>query len=71
LRDEVIYHFETYIHGMPGEMIEYHISYLFNWWESLKEKWLPPYIKQYFPVQYKRHDFKERQYLAVCSHLIQ
>lgn len=50
-----------------SETIE-HIEYPKNWWEAIKEAFLPLWLKQYFPVKHNVED-KIINIIHICPHI--
>lgn len=44
------------IYGNP--LCDYNVSYPSNWVEALKDRWLPNFIRKYWPVKYERIEVK-------------
>ena len=60
---------ESYIVGMPAETIKIYRKYPKDWWQAVRERWLPKFWLKRWPVVYKVIDINEQRYKAVCPHI--
>ena len=69
VHEEIVYKLSTYILGLQAEKIVWHVSYPQDWWEALKERFAPSWLRKRYPVKYTERHFEERKYAKVCPHL--
>ena len=55
--------------ALPDERIDIERAYPADWWQAVRERWLPPWWLQRYPVQLRRISIHESRYRAVCPHL--
>lgn len=66
---ELIYQLDTYMLGLPDERIVVNERWPADWWQAVKERWLPWWLLQFWPVKYRELKIDEQKYKAVCPHL--
>ena len=54
LTEKLIYSIEGYIWSQELEKVIVKIDYPKDWWEAVKERWMPKLILKKFPVKYER-----------------
>lgn len=60
--EEIIMKFSSYVLAMPLEKIQIDVQYPETWWDAVKERWFPDWLKKWYPVEYLRVKIDETKY---------
>jgi len=60
---------KTKFAAMMKEHIVVHRSWPADWWQAVKERFAPQWVKRWFPVKYERVDIDQKIYASCCPHL--
>lgn len=66
---KLVYGIKSYIAASGEETVSCNIKWPANWWQAVKERWLPAWAKQRWPVLYERHRMERTFYRAMCPHI--
>lgn len=69
IADRLIYTIKTYILGAGEEHVDCDVRWPANWWEAVKDRWLPAWAKRRWPVRYTKHIIHRTFYRAMCPHV--
>ena len=57
--DEVVMRFVQMVYGRTLERVE--VQYPADWWEAVKERWLPEWAKELWPIRYQHHSLTAKE----------
>lgn len=60
---------KTHILGIEGEQITVSKQWPRDWWQAVRERFMPQWWLLRHPVVYDEINIDERQFLAVCPHV--
>lgn len=68
-RNLLVLQMRSHVHGMTRERITVNERWPTDWWQAFKERWLPKWALDRWPVQYREIHIDQPIYLAVCPHI--
>jgi len=57
--DEVVMRFVQMVYGRTLEQVE--VQYPADWWEAVKDRWLPEWAKARWPIRYQHHSLTAKE----------
>jgi hypothetical protein len=68
-RTRLLAQLQTYAVGMVSERIIIHKQWPADWWQAVRERWLPAWWLRRWPVRYEFLDINRPLYARVCPHV--
>lgn len=56
--------------ALPDKSIDIEEQYPATWWDAVKERWAPRWLRRMYPVRYKHISIHQKIYKAVCPHVL-
>jgi len=57
--DETVLQFTAMIYGTDRQALD--VTYPANWWEAVKDRFMPQFLRKKFPIRYIHHEVIARQ----------
>lgn len=60
---------DTYMLGLPDQVISIDEQWPKDWWQAFRERWFPKWRLKKHPVRYKTIQIYQKTFKAVCPHM--
>lgn len=66
---EFIIEMAKVLSGVVEHTISCHEKWPVTWWDAIKDRWFPKWLKNRWNINYKAIDIEQNIYKAICPHL--